>query len=119
MSFVCDSLQLGCGVWRSLVIMTIFTQRFSLAIISIVCLCSLEVTATGSSCLDTKPADWCNTKCDNQNKCSRKANCQSRCKQTCGLCGDDIEAPTEVPSSPTWDFISATCTTGYNYASTP
>ena len=80
--------------------MTVFPKGPALAIIFVVCLGSLEVTATGSSCLDTKPADWCNTKCDNQNKCSRKANCQSRCKQTCGLCDDAIEAPTQVITSP-------------------
>ena len=76
--------------------MTVFPKGLCFAIISVVCLSSLEVTATGSSCLDTKPADWCNTRCNNQNKCSRKANCQSRCKQTCGLCGDATEVPAQV-----------------------
>merc|ERR1712038_133278 len=73
-----------------------------------------EPPTTAAPCLDTKPANWCNAKCNTEKKCSKKKNCKSKCQQTCGLC----EEVTEGPTGPTTTRAPGSCerSAKYDYA---
>merc|ERR1719384_2242055 len=39
-------------------------------------------------CEDKQTANWCSSKCNNEKKCTSKADCPKKCEKTCGLCDD-------------------------------